>query len=106
MDELAPYAELRVMAEREHQLISAGAWDELVELGIERAALAARLPSAAPVRARELLQETHMMVSDNVTALTEARRQTGEQLGALRRARSGWRSYAQAEPRRRFDALS
>jgi hypothetical protein len=106
MDELAPYAELRAMAAHERELIHAGAWDELVELGIERAAVAARLPSQAPVQARELLQQTQLMVSDNVARLTEAKRQTAEQLGALRRARAGWRSYSHSEPTRRFDAIS
>jgi hypothetical protein len=106
MDELAPYAQLLAMAERERDLIHAGAWDELVELGEHRAAVAAQLPARPPVQARELLERTHMLIAANVEAMIEARRRTGEELGSLRRARTAWRSYAQGEPARRFDAIS
>ena len=106
MDELAPYAQLLSMAERERELIQAGAWDELVELGERRAAVAARLPARPPAEARHLLERTHMQVAANIEEMIAARRRTGEELGTLRRARTAWRSYAQDRGPQRIDAIS
>ncbi len=107
MDELAPYAELLAMARREQELIHAGAWDELVELGRDRAVVAARLPARAPAAARVLLERTHLIIAGNLEALCVARAHTGEALGALRRGREARRGYAGGAPApSRIDAIS
>ncbi len=106
MDELAPYAELLAMAGREQDLIHAGAWDELVELGRERAEVAATLPARPPAAARDLLEQTHLLIAGNLEALMQARSDTGAQLAAIRRGRTARQSYAAGGPTSRFDAVS
>ena len=91
---MTPYDELLALVERETQLITAGAWDELATLDGPRIALLACMPkTSSPEIASDRLEK-------NASALAAAMAQTQGELDRLRRARAKIGSYAQGtQPR-------
>ena len=75
-----PYAALLTLTEREHELVVAGAWEELAALDADRRAVLDALPARPPARgAREALDRA-AQVQAATTALLAA------QVGDLRRS--------------------
>jgi hypothetical protein len=91
-----PYDELLALAQREAELISAGAWEELAELDAPRTALLACMPAHPPAGARGLLELASDQLNKNAAALAAAMAQNRGQLDRLSRARNAIGSYAQA----------
>jgi hypothetical protein len=54
--ELAPYAALRRLAERELELAGEGRYNEMAQLGCQRAQIVASLPPRPPAAARDILE--------------------------------------------------
>ena len=95
----AAYARLVEMCERESELIAAAAWDAVVRLGEERAALAAGLPKRPPAEARSHLRRAQELARANAAALAAARAATIAELGQLRTVRQTISAYVgQAAP--------
>jgi len=86
-------ARLLALAERELDLVQAGAWEDLAALAQERAALVATLgaPSPADRPALERLAGRQQLVS---AALARAGAETSAELGRLGRGRGAVRGYA------------
>jgi hypothetical protein len=95
LDHLAAYEDLLARAEGELVLAAEGRWDELVQAGAERAALALSLP-AAPPAARPVLERLAAVQADLTAALLTARAETLRELGTVRRGRGAVRGYAGA----------
>jgi len=87
------YAKLLALAERELDLVVAGAWGDLAALGAERGAVMARLepPTAADRPALERLTGLQQLIT---AALARASAQTSAELGLLGRGRGAVRGYA------------
>src|SRR5690348_16324956 len=63
------YEELVALAEREAELIAAGAWAEVVGLESQRRALSERLPASPPVESREALERAERKLRENAGAI-------------------------------------
>ena len=86
-------AAMAALADRELDLITAGAWEDLAALAAERTALAASRP--APTPADRLVLEHLVGRQQLVTAaLARAGTETSAELGRLGRGRGAVRGYA------------
>jgi len=91
---MSPYDALADIAERELELVSAGAVDRLSELHAQRHAIVATLPTTPPATARPALERAAGLHA-RVTALLEERmRDTGAELRRLSQGRTAMRGYA------------
>ena len=89
-----PYGELIELAEREHHLIASRDYPGLVELLVERQALMAKLPEAAPADSREAVHRLIELQLRNDAAMGEAAEGLGVELNRLRAGRAQVRRYA------------
>jgi hypothetical protein len=88
------YDALAEIAQRELDLVSAGAIERLPELRAERSALVATLPAIPPATARPALERTAALQA-RISALLEQRLQeTGGELRRLTQGRTAMRGYA------------
>jgi hypothetical protein len=90
-----PWRDLLARAERERDLAAAGRWEELVQAGAERAALAVTLPPAPP-SVRPVLERLAIVQDELTAALLVARTETLRELAGVRRGQSAVRGYARA----------
>ena len=91
---MSPYDALADIAQRELELVSAGAVDRLSELHAQRHAIVATLPAKPPASARPALERAAELHA-RVTALLEERmRETGVELRRLSHGRTAMRGYA------------
>jgi hypothetical protein len=90
--DVAPWAELVTLAERERELALAGRWDEVAESSAERVRLAATL-GQAPAAARGELERLGELQAQITAAITVARAWTVRELGELGRGRIAVRGY-------------
>ena len=67
-----PYAALLTLTEREHELVVAGAWEELSALDAERRVLLDALPARPPAGAARRALERAAAVQSATTALLAA----------------------------------
>ena len=93
---IEPYQRLVSLAEREHALVTAGAWEDLAAVALERANLTAALPDAAPVAAGPALIRLCTLQALTSAALADARATAGRELRALGRGRAAVRGYGAA----------
>jgi hypothetical protein len=99
-----PYAELVALAERELELVSAGAVDDLPALQRERDTLVASLPDTPPASARGSLERAAGLQAQVSEALSGSMRALGGEIERLDRGRAAVRGYAPAtEPRHVLD---
>jgi hypothetical protein len=99
-----PYAELAALAERELELVSAGAYDGLPALQAERDALVASLPESPPAAARDSLERAARLQQQVSAALSAAIGDVGGEIERVGRGRTAVRGYAPpGEPRRLLD---
>jgi hypothetical protein len=94
-----PWNDLLTRAERERELAAEGRWDELVEAGAARAALATTLPPAPP-SARPVLERLARVQDELTAAIVAARAETLRELAGVRRGRGAVRGYAPAAAHR------
>jgi hypothetical protein len=91
---MSPYDALADIAQRELELVSAGAVDRLSELHAQRHAIVATLPTTPPATARPALERAADLHA-RVTALLQDRmRDTGAELRRLSQGRTAMRGYA------------
>jgi hypothetical protein len=98
-------AELRELAEREHEFVVAGRVDELDELQTRRDVVLAELPDQLSEPARDTLRHA-LAVQERVSvALREAMDATARELATTVRGRTAANGYAPAglDPRRVLD---
>jgi hypothetical protein len=88
-----PWQDLLARAERERDLAAAGRWDELVEAGAERVALAVALPPA-PASARGVLERLAEVQDELTAAVVAARSETLRELAGVRRGQGAVCGYA------------
>ena len=91
----ARWQDLLARAARERELAAEGRWEELVQAGAERAALAAQLPPAPPA-ARLVLERLAAVQQELTAAIFAARADTLRELAGVRRGRGAVRGYAGA----------
>ncbi|MEA2426813.1 MAG: hypothetical protein QOF37_441 [Thermoleophilaceae bacterium] len=101
---MSGYEALAELAQRELELVSAGAMESLPGLEAQRHALVSALPDTPPPAARPALERTAALQAQ-VTALLEERMQeTGAELRKLTHGRTAVRGYTPAgEPRMLVD---
>ena len=99
MAEAAPWLDLLARAERERDLAAEGRWDELVEAGAERAAIALTLP-APPEAARPALERLARVQEELTAVIVSARAATARELGGVHNGRDAMRGYGPAKARR------
>ena len=101
---MSPYDALAAIAERELELVSAGAMDELPGLRAQRSAVVAMLPETPPADAKPALERT-AQVQARISAILEERlQQTGAELRRLTKGRTAMRGYAPpVEPQKLVD---
>ena len=91
---MSAYDALADLAERELELVNAGAVDRLSELHAQRRAIVATLPATPPATARPALERAAKL-HERVTAALEGRlRDTGAELRKLTHGRTAMRGYA------------
>jgi hypothetical protein len=90
-----PWRDLLARAERERDLAAAGRWEELVQAGAERAAVAVMLPPAPP-SARPVLERLALVQDELTAAILAARTETLRELAGVRRGQGAVRGYARA----------
>jgi hypothetical protein len=93
---MEPYARLLELALRERELIQAGRYDALAELGAARAETAAALPAQAPLEAAPLLERTLELVRANEASLDAALAAARAELAHLDHARVTITAYTRA----------
>ena len=86
-------AKVVALADRELDLIAAGAWEDLAALVAERTALVAALPAPTPAD-RPLLEHLARRQQLVTAALARAGAETSAELGRLGRGRGAVRGYA------------
>ena len=91
---MTAYDALAEIAQRELDLVSAGAVESLPELRAERDALVASLPATPPAAARPALERTAALQSRVSALLGERLQETGVELRRLTQGRSAMRGYA------------
>jgi hypothetical protein len=89
-----PYEALAEIAERELELVSAGAMERLPELRAERHALVATFPDVPPATAKAALERTAALQARVTAVLEERLVETGAELRRLTRGRTAVRGYA------------
>lgn len=101
---MSPYDALAQLAERELELVNAGAMDSLSEIYDRRRALVATLPAAPPATARPALERAAELHARVIAVLEERLRDTGAELRRLSHGRTAMRGYAPpVEPRKLVD---
>ena len=88
------YETLAAIAERELELVTAGATDGLTELRARRDAILAALPPAPPPAARPALERTAELQARVTDVLRQRLEETGAELRRLNRGRTAMRGYA------------
>jgi hypothetical protein len=88
------YDALADFAQRELDLVSAGAMERLPELRAQRSALVATLPGTPPADARPALERAAALQSRVTAALEERLQATGAELRRLTQGRTAVRGYA------------
>ena len=91
---MTPYDALAEIAERELELVSAGAVEQLPELREERSAIVASLPATPPAAARAALERTAALQSRVTAVLEERLQETGAELRRLSHGRTAVRGYS------------
>jgi len=86
-------AAVAALADRELDLVTAGAWEDLAALAAERSALVAALPAPTPAD-RPLLEHIAGRQQLVSAALARAGAETSAELGRLGRGRGAVRGYA------------
>jgi hypothetical protein len=94
---MTAWDQLDQLVTREHELVAAESWHELLGVQAERERLFAALPSPPPADARDLLVAARSQCHATVTALQRAMTETGQRLDALRRGRAAVRAYGAGE---------
>ena len=99
------YEMLAELAERELELVTGGAFEQLPELHLRRDAIVAALPPRPPAEARTALERA-AVTQERVTVALEARRHgIAAELGRLGEGRRAVHGYTPPlAPRRRLDA--
>jgi hypothetical protein len=93
---MTAYDALAELAERELELVSAGAIEALPELRARRSALVATLPSTPPAAARPALERTAALQARVTRVLEERVQAVGAELRKLSHGRTAMRGYAPA----------
>ena len=93
------YEALADLAQRELDLIDAGAVDELPALHEQRRAIVATLPDTPPPAARPVLERTQALQSRVTRALAERLRESGAELRKLAHGRTAMAGYAPRDER-------
>ena len=88
------YEALARLAERELELVAAGALDRLPALRAERRALIATLPQTPPAAAQPALERAAAIQSCVTAALEKRLQEAGEELSRVRRGRTAMHGYA------------
>jgi HEAT repeat protein len=91
---MSPYDALAALAERELELVSAGAIEELPALHDRRSAIVAALPGTPPAAARPALERTATIQALVSEVLEERIRATGAELRHLGQGRTAMSGYA------------
>ena len=99
---MTPYDALAELAERELELVGAGAVDELPELRARRDALVAGLPPSPPAAARPSLERAVAIQNRVTIALAERLRDSGLELRRLSHGRTAMAGYAPADERQKL----
>jgi flagellar protein FliT len=101
---MSPYDALANIAERELELVRAGAVDKLSALHAQRSAIVATLPAAPPATAKPALERAAALHASVIAALEERMRTTGAELRRLSQGRTAMRGYTPpVEPRKLVD---
>ena len=95
MSTAAPWAELVTLAEREHELIQQGRWDDAVTAAAVRLAAAQAL-GAPPAEARPHLERLQGLQAQITASIASARAFTLQRLGGLQRSRTAVTGYLTA----------
>jgi hypothetical protein len=89
-----PYATLLTLTEREHELVVAGAWEELAGLDAERRVVLAALPAGPPARAaRETLERAAEVQAATTALLATHVGELRRTLGNMARGRTAVQGY-------------
>jgi hypothetical protein len=88
------YDALVDLAERELELVAAGAIDDLPALHAERSALVAALPAVPPPAAQAALERAWELQRLVSAVLEERMREAGGELGRVARGRTAMQGYA------------
>ena len=91
---MSPYDALADIAERELELVRAGAVHELSELHAQRNAIVATLPAKPPLTAKPALERAAELHASVIAALEERMHGTGIELRKLSQGRTAMRGYA------------
>jgi hypothetical protein len=91
---MSPYDALADIAQRELELVSAGAVDKLSELHAQRHAIVATLPPTPPATARPALERAAGLHAQVTALLQERMRETAAELRKLTQGRTAMRGYA------------
>ena len=101
---MTAYDALADIAQRELELVGAGAVERLPELHAERSALVASLPDPPPPAARPALERAAALQARVSALLAERLDETSGELRRLARGRTAMRGYAPAvEPLKLVD---
>jgi hypothetical protein len=90
---MTAYDILADLAERELELVTAGALDGLAAVHAEREAVVADLPPRPPAEARAALERAAVAQARVTTALELRKRELAAELGRLGRGRTAVRGY-------------
>lgn len=91
---MSPYDALADIAERELELVRAGAVDKLSALHAQRTAITASLPDVPPPTAKPALERAAELHARVIAALEERMRGTAVELRKLSKGRTAMRGYA------------
>lgn len=87
------YEELLALVEHEHELVVAGAWEELAAVDRLRRDVVDRLPAVAPRAARATLERAHAVQARTSELLAAGIDALRGELGALSHGRAAVRGY-------------
>ncbi len=96
---MSGYEALAGLAQRELELIDAGAVDELPTLHEQRRAIIATLPDSPPPAARPALERAEALQSKVTLALADRLRESGAELRKLSQGRTAMAGYAPRDER-------
>jgi hypothetical protein len=99
---MSGYEALAELAQRELELVSAGAIEAPPELHARRQALVAALPGTPPPAARAALERAAALQAQITAILDDRMQQTGAALRKLTRGRTAVRGYAPADERQKL----
>ena len=101
---VSPYDALAEIAQRELELVRAGAVDKLSALHAQRNAITATLPATPPATAKPALERAAELHARVIAALEDRMRGTAGELRKLSQGRTAMRGYAPpVEPRKLVD---